>query len=230
MSDILYFPLQDILSRGHLLAVQPTTGIVSHLYSCEEGPRIQGACIATESELRALLPLLQSYPHCCPYERVLASYNTSSDMVADDELVARVGAWLSEAENTEAWDTQLRPVRNILSRIRLKLLPLGLDIASVLGSGYLLCTPPARSPAKSRLQAARELCGLSQQEVADQIETTALNVSRWERGITRPGPYFRAKLCQLFGKSPDELDLGPAPALAGDGATVIHELGEHGGN
>jgi len=52
----------------------------------------------------------------------------------------------------------------------------------------------------------------SQQDVADLIGTTGLNVSRWERGITRPGPYFRAKLCKLFGKDPHELDLGPAPA------------------
>lgn len=52
----------------------------------------------------------------------------------------------------------------------------------------------------------------SQQDVADLVGTTGLNVSRWERGITRPGPYFRTKLCKLFGKSLYELDLGPAPA------------------
>jgi transcriptional regulator with XRE-family HTH domain len=49
--------------------------------------------------------------------------------------------------------------------------------------------------------------GWSQQEVADMIGTSGLNVSRWERGITTPGPYFRARLCLLFGKSPQELDL-----------------------
>jgi hypothetical protein len=32
-------------------------------------------------------------------------------------------------------------------------------------------------------------------------------VSRWERGITTPNPYFRAKLCGLFGKSMQELEL-----------------------
>ena len=44
----------------------------------------------------------------------------------------------------------------------------------------------------------------SQQEVADKIGTTPNNVSRWELGITIPGPYFRAKLNELFGKTAEE--------------------------
>src|SRR6266581_2989703 len=59
-----------------------------------------------------------------------------------------------------------------------------------------------------RLAEARTLRKLSQQEVADRIGTTYVNISRWERGITRPGPYFRRKLCSLFGKTEQELDLG----------------------
>src|SRR5256885_1105270 len=47
----------------------------------------------------------------------------------------------------------------------------------------------------------------SQQEVADRIGTTFVNVSRWERGITRPNPYFRRKLCALFQKSAEVLGL-----------------------
>jgi len=47
----------------------------------------------------------------------------------------------------------------------------------------------------------------SQQEVADRLGTTRINISRWEQGQTTPGPYFRAKLCELFGKRPHELGL-----------------------
>src|SRR5579864_8274796 len=54
---------------------------------------------------------------------------------------------------------------------------------------------------------ARTLRGLSQQQVADRIGTTHVNVSRWERGVTKPNPYFRRKLCRLFGKGEQELDL-----------------------
>lgn len=47
----------------------------------------------------------------------------------------------------------------------------------------------------------------TQLEVADQLGTTPGNVSRWERGITLPGPYFRSRLCELFGSSARELGL-----------------------
>ncbi|MGZ3630746.1 MAG: tetratricopeptide repeat protein [Ktedonobacteraceae bacterium] len=63
-----------------------------------------------------------------------------------------------------------------------------------------------------RLMEARVQHQWSQQDVADHIGTTHLNVSRWERGLTKPGPYFRSKLCSLFGKSEQELDLASTPA------------------
>jgi tetratricopeptide (TPR) repeat protein/transcriptional regulator with XRE-family HTH domain len=63
------------------------------------------------------------------------------------------------------------------------------------------------SQPRVRLTEARNARGWSQQEVADQLGTTYVNVSRWERGITRPSPYFRKKLCVLFGKAEQDLDL-----------------------
>ncbi len=62
-------------------------------------------------------------------------------------------------------------------------------------------------PSRQRLSAERIRRRLSQLEVADQLGTTPGNVSRWERGITSPGPYFRSKLCELFGSSAQELGL-----------------------
>ncbi len=60
---------------------------------------------------------------------------------------------------------------------------------------------------RQRLTEARMLQRWSQQEVAKRIGTTHVNISRWERGLTKPGSYFRRKLCLLFGKSEQELDL-----------------------
>ncbi len=57
------------------------------------------------------------------------------------------------------------------------------------------------------LKYERELKGWSQQEVAQRIGTTALSVSRWERGITVPTTHFRSQLCTLFGKDAQELGL-----------------------
>ena len=69
-----------------------------------------------------------------------------------------------------------------------------------------------------RLTEARLNRGLSQQDVAENIQTTHVNVSRWERGITKPSPYFRRKLSKLFGLSEEDLDLiPPAPASVASG-------------
>jgi tetratricopeptide (TPR) repeat protein len=57
-----------------------------------------------------------------------------------------------------------------------------------------------------RLRRERGLHSWSQEQVAEKIGTTAPNVSRWERGKTFPDTYFRQKLCELFGKSAEELD------------------------
>ncbi|HEU5382522.1 MAG TPA: FxSxx-COOH system tetratricopeptide repeat protein [Ktedonobacteraceae bacterium] len=60
---------------------------------------------------------------------------------------------------------------------------------------------------RARLSEARRQRGWSQQQVADSLGTTRPNVSRWEAGLTTPGPYFRAKLCELFGQSAHDLEL-----------------------
>jgi transcriptional regulator with XRE-family HTH domain len=62
-------------------------------------------------------------------------------------------------------------------------------------------------PFGQRLVAERMRRRWTQLEVADLLGTTPGNVSRWERDITSPGPYFRRKLCELFGRSAQELGL-----------------------
>ncbi len=66
-----------------------------------------------------------------------------------------------------------------------------------------------KSPPNLRLRKARVERGWSQQELADQIGTTPVNISRWENGSTFPFPFFRQKLCEVFGKTPAELGLVP---------------------
>jgi transcriptional regulator with XRE-family HTH domain len=58
-----------------------------------------------------------------------------------------------------------------------------------------------------RLKQVRELRGWSQAKVAELIGTDATTVSRWERGLFLPTPYFRERLCELFGKNAEELGL-----------------------
>jgi len=55
------------------------------------------------------------------------------------------------------------------------------------------------------LRQARENKGWSQQNVAEQIGTNRFTVTRWERGLATPSPYYRQKLSALFGMTPLEL-------------------------
>src|SRR5438876_3780571 len=57
------------------------------------------------------------------------------------------------------------------------------------------------------LKQAREERGWSQKDVAEKIGTDSKTVSRWERRIAYPSPYFRQKLSELFEKSLRQLDL-----------------------
>jgi tetratricopeptide (TPR) repeat protein/transcriptional regulator with XRE-family HTH domain len=88
-------------------------------------------------------------------------------------------------------------------------------------------TPKSDPQTRLRLIEARTERKWSQQDVADRIGTTHLNVSRWERGITKPGPYFRSRLCTLFGKIEQQLDLASTPtpgaATPADSASVSSE-------
>ena len=59
------------------------------------------------------------------------------------------------------------------------------------------------------LQEERLRRGWTQQEVASRVGTTVVNVSRWERGITFPNPYFRQQLCLVFEKDAEALGLLP---------------------
>jgi transcriptional regulator with XRE-family HTH domain len=58
-----------------------------------------------------------------------------------------------------------------------------------------------------RLRRARGLKGWSQADLAEQVGTSFEVVSRWERGVTVPSPYYRERLCKVLGQSAEELGL-----------------------
>ncbi|HZU66542.1 MAG TPA: tetratricopeptide repeat protein [Ktedonobacteraceae bacterium] len=73
-----------------------------------------------------------------------------------------------------------------------------------------------------RLKEARELRGWSQKYVANEIGADYYYLSRWEHGTASPSPYYRQKLCELFGKDARELGLirdkdTKVPQKTGDG-------------
>jgi predicted ATPase len=66
------------------------------------------------------------------------------------------------------------------------------------------------------LRRERELRGWSQAYLAQEVGAAGpYCVSRWERGVVSPSPYYRERLCRVFGKNAEELGLiEPAPDSA----------------
>ena len=134
---MVYFDLHDPFPKGYLLVWYPTVGLLAHfsfqgegnlhLCSWQDG--------FADDEMRALLPLLNSQPQCCPYEHVLAHFYNPHKQITE-ELIAWTGAWLEEAQGTPAWEQQVKPVRELLSRVLPKLHALGMDISAVKERGY----------------------------------------------------------------------------------------------
>ena len=60
---------------------------------------------------------------------------------------------------------------------------------------------------RTRLIAARDTAGLTQQELADKINYSREALSLWERGEANPGNNAIIELCRYFGKNPADLDL-----------------------
>lgn len=65
---------------------------------------------------------------------------------------------------------------------------------------------------KKRLTALRTERGLSQEELAREVEVTRQTVSKWERGLIAPSTVNLIALGRLYGVSLDELVNGEPPA------------------
>ena len=134
---ILHFSLQDALPPGHSLALNLAFGTLSYLV-CEGSstPRLLRQEQFTHTEMSVLLPLLELFPYYCPYEVLYASFYGDGKVNEANTADARVH--LQEAQEDGIWDQEMRPVRCALSRTRLKVRSLGIDISSILATGYIL--------------------------------------------------------------------------------------------
>ncbi len=85
-------------------------------------------------------------------------------------------------------------------------------IASNAPSLALTAKKEMHAAPNTRLKAQRLKKHWSQVYVATMIGTNDVTVSRWESGATFPSLYYRQQLCELFGKSAEELGLIPPVA------------------
>lgn len=133
--EMQYFAPEGLLPAGHTLVLNKKLGTLSYLSKGTEHPRLVMQQQFTSSELSLLLPLLKLYPEYCPYEVMFASFYNGT---ITDETVELCRERLYEALERGTWDQRLRPLRNVLSRTRMKLRPFGIDISSILETGYIL--------------------------------------------------------------------------------------------
>jgi L-rhamnose mutarotase len=89
-----------------------------------------GVAVFTEMESFLIKELIANYTSHCPYENLYGVFYNKELDVARKEL--------NMAINDHQWDGIMRPIRNVLSRARIKARYLRFEIRSILEVGYVL--------------------------------------------------------------------------------------------
>lgn len=154
------YPLPGLLPESALLVFNPMLATLSCLdYDHEQArPRLVAEQQFTPNEACLLRPLLASYPDYCAYEVLHASFYGPPDsplLDLTDPIVARSRKRLEAMRKQGRCDEEMRPVRNVLSRTRLKLQAFSIDVKSILDTGCLLMplhrnVPVVQSPERSQ--------------------------------------------------------------------------------
>lgn len=125
------------LLPGNRLILNHDQGILSLL----TGEEILEQQILTPNEMYVIEELFKTYPEYCPSE-VLISAMTGQSIERCQEKVL----WGLEEG---AADVVMRPIRNLLSRCRMKLHPFGIEIKSLTTVGYVLIPVKGRARAQA---------------------------------------------------------------------------------
>lgn len=139
--EVLHFPLPGLLATGHTLALHLSLGTVSQIVLMEDGPKLVEQQLFAPGEVCLLKPLLEAYPDYCPTEVLLASI-AGSDVT--ERAIERCRRHLHQALDAGTWSQATGPVRNILSRVRLKMHLFEIDIFTIIKIGYGLRRKPKK--------------------------------------------------------------------------------------
>ena len=131
-TKISHFSLPELVSSGRILALNLETRTLSLL---SEGPVLIIEQQFSVNEMSMLAPLLEAFPHYCPYEVLLA--HISSNLVTATSI-ERCRQRLQEALSRGTWQQELRPMRRVFSSLRTKLHRFDLEISNVRERGWSL--------------------------------------------------------------------------------------------
>jgi hypothetical protein len=123
-----------VLPDGVVFAIYRDLGFAA-IVICKGGnAQMRSAQFFPPSEMATLMPLVVSHPDYCPNEYLLASFSGG----ATEEDIEKARIRLLRAKERGEWDMMMLPMRNALSRVRMKLNTLGIDVRSIFETGYLL--------------------------------------------------------------------------------------------
>jgi hypothetical protein len=128
---------EKLLPAGHTLALHRRAGLLACLAPGPEGAgqQLVEAERLSGEEVRVLGSLLTRAPRYCPYAVALAWLTYPSPT---EDAVARCRQRLELARQGGYWEEEMALLRGILSTLKGKLQVLGLTIAAVLETGYVL--------------------------------------------------------------------------------------------
>lgn len=141
-----HFCLDHLYPGPHIFALHLRLRTLSHLYCDEESPHPQllGSSQFTDREMDVFMPFRQfsgGSSQYIPYAVFFAAFEWGYAALSDARI-DQAQQRLEEAAQEELWDTHLRPIRNIMGRLRVRLREVGLDTVSLLNTGYLLIKNP----------------------------------------------------------------------------------------
>lgn len=143
---IKHYALDGLLQSQYHLALNKELGVLSCFTSNGTEVRLVLQSQFSPGELSVLIPLLDSFPYYCPYETIYASFYNGE---ITDKIIEQSRRRLFRAQENGEWEAEMRPVRNVLSRTRIKLRAFGINVTSILETGCVL-RPVAKTKASRR--------------------------------------------------------------------------------
>jgi hypothetical protein len=129
---IAYFSLPNLVQGSHRLILHKELRTLSLISDDGGSPLLVQQEILSDNECQIIVPILNVFPHYCPYEVLLAS------IISRTTVESTVTNWrfrLLEAQSKGTWQQELRPLRRALSSLRRKLYSFGLEISTIREKG-----------------------------------------------------------------------------------------------
>lgn len=136
----IYYPsLPGLLPLDRTLVINLEARTLSVL---ADGPALIMEQQFSVNEMSMFVPLIESFPHYCPYEVLLAHISLNNVTATS---IAYCRQRLQEALSRGKWQQELRPIRRALSSLRNKLHRFDLEVSNVRERGCSLTSLATKS-------------------------------------------------------------------------------------